>query len=219
MGRRVPIGSLLGGVRCAGHTLSPSVWGRSSTASTGCESCDRTGTKSTGRFGGVHRTKDKNLHCSARAEGGATSQWPTAASWMFSSSPGAPGDRRQLTVGSEFKQRGAPVRSAHCFRVSPDPGESWSIAMGSGRRHRQDGAGAIWCYDAPQGRLSRAGEGYSPAVSHVKGRIYLTHPFTVIESTARGTALVAAAQAAARDRGGAVASRSLGGSSRGYDDW
>ena len=27
VGRRVPIGSLLGGVRCAGHTLSPSVGG------------------------------------------------------------------------------------------------------------------------------------------------------------------------------------------------
>ena len=53
------------------------------------------------------------------------------------SPPGAPGDRRQLTMGSEFKQRGAPARSAHCFRVSPDPGESWSTAMGSGRRHRQ----------------------------------------------------------------------------------
>jgi hypothetical protein len=39
--------------------------------------------------------------------------------------------------GEEFEQRGAPVRSAHCFRVSPDPGESWSTAMGSGRRHRQ----------------------------------------------------------------------------------
>ena len=57
-------------------------------------------------------------------------------------------------------------------------------------------------YDAPQGRLSRAGEGFSPAVSHVPGRFYLTHPFTVIESTAGGAALVAAAQAAERDRRG-----------------
>ena len=60
----------------------------------------------------------------------------------------------------------------------------------------------IWRYDATQGRLSRAGEGFSPAVSHVQGRIYLTHPFTVIESTAGGAALVAAAQAADRDRRG-----------------
>ncbi len=30
--------------------------GRSRTASTGCESCDSTGAKSTGRFGGVHRS-------------------------------------------------------------------------------------------------------------------------------------------------------------------
>ncbi len=51
--------------------------------------------------------------------------------------PGAHGDRRQLTLGLEFKQRGAPARSAHCFRVSPDPGELWSTAMGSERRHRQ----------------------------------------------------------------------------------
>ena len=74
--------------------------------------------------------------------------------------PGAPGDRRQLTMGQEFKQRGSPVRSAHCFRVSPDPGESWSTAMGSGRRHRQvqrrelqGKITSISRYDAPQGRL------------------------------------------------------------------
>ncbi len=57
-------------------------------------------------------------------------------------------------------------------------------------------------YDAPQGRLSRAGKGFSPTVSHVHGRIYLTHPSTVIETTAGGVALVAAAQAADRDRRG-----------------
>ncbi len=74
--------------------------------------------------------------------------------------PGAPGDKRQLTMGLEFKQRGAPVRSAHCFRVSPDPGESWSTAMGLGRRHRQlkrrelqGKITSISRYDAPQGRL------------------------------------------------------------------
>ena len=61
---------------------------------------------------------------------------------------------------------------------------------------------SIWRFDAPQGRLSRAGEGFSPTVSHVHGRIYLTHPFTVIVYTAGGAALVAAAQAADRDRRG-----------------
>ena len=40
-------------------------------------------------------------------------------------------------MGLEFKQLGARVRSAHCFRVSPDPGESWRTAMESRRRHRQ----------------------------------------------------------------------------------
>ena len=45
-------------------------------------------------------------------------------------------------IGQEFKQRGAPDRSAHYFRASPDPGESWSTAIGSGRRHRQVLAGA-----------------------------------------------------------------------------
>ncbi len=44
--------------------------------------------------------------------------------------------------GQEFEQRGAPARSAHCFRVSPDPWESWSTAMELGRRHRQVLAGA-----------------------------------------------------------------------------
>jgi hypothetical protein len=75
--------------------------------------------------------------------------------------------------GEEFEQRGAPVRSAHCIRVSPDPGESWSTAMGSGRRHRQvqrrelqGKITSISRYDAPQERLGGAGEGFSPAVSH-----------------------------------------------------
>ena len=70
------------------------------------------------------------------AEGGIVAL-ELSASGPNRGQPGAPGDRRQLTLGLEFKQRGAPVRSAHCFRVSPDPGESWSTAMGSGRRHRQ----------------------------------------------------------------------------------
>ncbi len=42
-----------------------------------------------------------------------------------------------IALGQEIKQCGAPVYSGHCFRVSPDPGESWSTAMGSERRHRQ----------------------------------------------------------------------------------
>ncbi len=61
---------------------------------------------------------------------------------------------------------------------------------------------SILRYDAPQGRLPRAGEGFSSTVSHVQGRIYLAHPFTVIESTAGGAALVAAAQAENRERRG-----------------
>ena len=153
----------------------------------------------------------------AKPSGGEpTSQWPTAASWRRSfqtlARTRATGDtwgQVAAASGEEFEQRGAPVRSAHCFRVSPDPGESWSTAMGLGRRHRQvqrrelqGKIASISRYDAPQGRLSRAGEGFSPAVSHVQGRIYLTRPFTVIESTAGGAALVAAAQAADRDRRG-----------------
>ena len=74
--------------------------------------------------------------------------------------PGAHGDRRQLIVGLEFTQRGAPVRSAHGFRVSPDHGESWSTAMGLGRRHRQVQRRelqvkitSISRYDAPHERL------------------------------------------------------------------
>ena len=86
----------------------------------------------------------------AKPSGGEpTSQWPTAASWRRSfqtlARTRATGDtwgQVAAASGEEFEQRGAPVRSAHCFRVSPDPGESWSTAMGSGRRHRQDGAGA-----------------------------------------------------------------------------
>ena len=78
---------------------------------------------------------------------------------------------------------------------------------------------SILRYDAPQGRLSRAGEGLSPTISHVQGRIYLTHPFTVIESTAGGAALVAAAQAADRDsRGGSHLTISRG-SDKGYEYW
>ena len=70
------------------------------------------------------------------AEGGIVAL-ELSASGPNRGQPGAPGDRRQLTVGLDFKQLGASVRSAHCFRVSPDHGESWSTAMGSGRRHRQ----------------------------------------------------------------------------------
>ena len=106
------------------------------------------------------------------AEGGIVAL-ELSASGSNRGQPGAPGDRRQLTMGLEFKQRGAPVRSAHCFRVSPDPGESWSTAMGSGRRHRQvqrrelqGKITSISRYDAPQERLGEAGEGFSPAVSH-----------------------------------------------------
>ena len=70
------------------------------------------------------------------AEGGIVAL-ELSASGSNRGQPGALGDKRQLTLGLEFKHRGAPVHSAHCFRVSPDHGESWSTAMGSGRRHRQ----------------------------------------------------------------------------------
>ncbi len=56
--------------------------------------------------------------------------------------PGAPWDRRQLHRETSSSSAVPPFVPAHCFRVSPDPGDSWSTAMGSGRRHRQILAGA-----------------------------------------------------------------------------
>jgi hypothetical protein len=77
---------------------------------------------------------------------------------------------RQLHVGQEFnKQRGAPVHSVHCFRLSPDPGEQWSTTMGSGRRHRQVLAGAAMREDRVDlalqptlGAIVGGGRGVSP---------------------------------------------------------
>ncbi len=128
--------------------------------------------------------EDYNHARHSQAEWEPTSQWPRAASWRWSFLPwfeqwfvpgptGGAWGQAAAASGEEFEQRGAPVRSAHCFRVSPDPGESWSTAMGSGRRHRQvqrrmlqGKIKSISRYDAPQERLRRAGEGFSPAVSH-----------------------------------------------------
>ena len=132
------------------------------------------------------------------AEGGIVALG-LSASGSNRGQPGAPGDKRQLKVGLEFMQRGAPVRSAHCFRVSPDPGESWSTAMGSGRRHRQVQL---------QGGSCKARSRRSRATTQSKGDCWgrargfflrfptpsaAAHPPTDIESTAGGSALVAAA--------------------------
>ncbi len=81
--------------------------------------------------------------------------------------------------------------------------------MGSGRRHRQvqrmelqGKITSISRYDAPYGRLSGAGEGFSLADSRAYCKIYLAHPLTVIGSTASGVASVAAAHAAVCGRPG-----------------
>ena len=131
---------------------------------------------STGRFG-----KDYKPARPSRAEGSPQASGQRRhrgggafRPWVRTRATGGARGQAAAAMGQEFRQRGASVRSAHCFRVSPDPGESWSTAMGSGRRHRQDGAGAakgkivsILRYDSPQGRLSEACEGFSPVVSHV----------------------------------------------------
>ncbi len=50
--------------------------------------------------------------------------------------PGALEDRRHLMLVKSSTIAVPPFHSAHCFRVSPDPGDSWNSAMRSGRRHR-----------------------------------------------------------------------------------
>ena len=65
------------------RSLTRAGGGRSSTATSGCGGCRRTKAQSTGRFGGVHRTRIQA--CEAKpSKGEATSQWPTAASWLWS---------------------------------------------------------------------------------------------------------------------------------------
>ena len=124
--------------------------------------------------------------------------------------PGAPGDWRQLLWVKSSCNAVPPFVRPIASEYPPTLGShgvpQWDRGDDTDKMEPErpkEKIESIWRYDAPQGRLSRAGEGFSPAVSHVQGRIYLTHPFTVIESTAGGAALVAAAQAADRDcRGG-----------------
>jgi hypothetical protein len=104
----------------------------------------RLGVPTPARFDGEFR---KGLQDKARVRRRAFS-WednePVADGGVVAPNPftGGAWGQAAATSGEEFEQRGVPVRSAHCFRVSPDPGESWSTAMGSGRRHRQVLAGA-----------------------------------------------------------------------------
>ncbi len=67
--------------------------------------------------------------------------------WSFlpwvrtSDQPGAHGDMRSYCGYIYSSSSGVPpFRSAHCIRISSDHGETWSTAMGSGRRHRKDAA-------------------------------------------------------------------------------
>ena len=104
----------------------------------------RLGVPTLARFDGEFR---KGLQDKARVRRRAFS-WednePMADGGVVAPNPSTGGARGQAATasGEDFEQRGAPVRSAHCLKVSPDPGESWSTAMGSGRRHRQVLAGA-----------------------------------------------------------------------------
>ena len=113
--------------------------GGSSTATTGYGSCIRTGAQGTGRFGGVtehdyntrHECVGGHLGGEQRARGRMRHRGSEPLP------PGAHGDRRQLLWVQSSSNGVLPFHSARCFRVSSDPGESWSNAMGSGRRHRQ----------------------------------------------------------------------------------
>ena len=129
--------------------------------------------------------------------------------WREPGQPGAPGDKRQLfcvkSSSSAVPPFVRPIASEYPPTLGSHGVPQWDRGDDTDKMEPERPEGkieTIWRYDAPQGRLSRAGEGFSPAVSHVQGRIYLTHPFTVIESTAGGAALVAAAHAADRDRRG-----------------
>ncbi len=140
--------------------------------------------------------------------GRTTSQRPKEASWLQPPPPGAPRDRRQLhrekSSSSAVPPLVRPIASEYPLTLGSHGLPQWNrgddIDYMEPER-LEEKIESIWRYDAPQGRLSRAGGGFSPTVSHVQGMIYLTHPFTVIESTG-GAALVAAAQAADRDRRG-----------------
>jgi hypothetical protein len=123
--------------------------------------------------------------------------------------PGALGDRRHLHRGksssSALPPFVRPIASEYPVTLGSHGVPQWARGDDTDKIEPERPEGkilSILCYGAHQARLSGAGGRLSPVVSHAYGRIYPAHPLIVMESTAGGAALVAAAHAADRDRRG-----------------
>jgi hypothetical protein len=125
--------------------------------------------------------QDYNPARHSQAEWEPTSQWPRAASWLWSSLPRDRTGANRGHLGTGGSCIGKRVRAARCPRSFGPLLQS--IPRPWGVMEYRNGLGAttptrmeperpeekivkIWRYDAPQGRRSRAGEGFSPVVSH-----------------------------------------------------